>query len=52
MNYRDMTTALLLLSLAAMIATIFASLIPGAWWQWLLAVTIAFIGLATASDDA
>lgn len=37
------------LFIATLLGLIFAS---GAWWQWLLAVIIAFIGLATASDDA
>ena len=52
MNYRDMTTALLLLSLAAMIATIFASLIPGARWQWLATAFVLLFAAAGCSNAA
>lgn len=42
------------LFIATLFGLIFASEIPGAWWQWLLAVITAFIawGLAAVNDDA
>lgn len=41
------------LFVATLLGLIFASEMPGAWWQWLLAVVTAFIawGLATAAEE-
>ena len=52
MTYRDLTKALLLLTLAATMATIFASLIPGAWWQWLAATIVLLFAAAGCSNAA
>ena len=52
MTYRTLATVLLLLSALAVIATIFAPLLPGAWWQWLLTAAVLVIAAAGASNAA
>ena len=50
----NLTNTLLLLFVAALVATVLSSEIPGAWWQW-LATTIILIcaaGMSEANDDA
>ena len=46
------TPTLLLLALAATVCAIFAPLVPGAWWQWLLAAAVLVFGaVASAAAD-
>lgn len=52
MTYRDLTKTLLLLCLAATIGLIFASAIPGAWWQWLAVAVLLLFAAAMASNAA
>lgn len=50
----NLTNTLLLLFVAALVATVLASELPGAWWQWTLTALILFCaaGVSAANDDA
>lgn len=52
MNYRNLTATLLLLALGFAICAIFASLLPGAWWQWLAGAALLVVAGAAASNVA
>lgn len=46
----NLTQTLLLLTLAATVGLIFASELPGTWWQWLLAAVVLLVSAAGASN--
>lgn len=46
-----MTRFLLLLTLVGILGAIFASELPGTWWQWLLATAVALCAAGVASNE-
>lgn len=50
MNHQSLTTTLLLAALLCALCAIFASLLPGTWWQWTSAAgLLAFAGTVNAA---
>lgn len=46
----ELSDILLLAFLASLIATILASEIPGAWWQWALTTIVLLLATAAAAN--